>query len=128
MDPIDKHVGSRLRIRRKELGLSQQQLADGMGITFQQIQKYERGTNRVASSRLHQLCQMLRVTPQYFFDISAAALDTERESIDLLELVERKEFMRLNMAYLRIESQALRDSILALIETAAAECDATRTG
>jgi transcriptional regulator with XRE-family HTH domain len=58
---IDKHVGTRVRMRRLMLDLTQMQLADGLGLTFQQVQKYEKGTNRISASRLHQLSRILRV-------------------------------------------------------------------
>ena len=66
--PVDVHVGGRLRIRRTLLGLSQTSLADAIGLTFQQVQKYERGTNRMGSSRLYDLARVLDVPIEYFFD------------------------------------------------------------
>ena len=65
---VDIHVGQKIRARRNLLGLSQTELADGAGITFQQVQKYEKGTNRVGASRLQQFSQALGVPPSYFFD------------------------------------------------------------
>jgi transcriptional regulator with XRE-family HTH domain len=67
-DPIDVHVGTRVRIRRKQLGLSQSALADALGLTFQQVQKYERGANRVSSSMLVRIARRLEVSIGYFFD------------------------------------------------------------
>ena len=67
-NPIDVHVGARLRARRTLLGLSQTALGDAIGVTFQQLQKYERGSNRAAASRLYDLSQILDVDPAYFFD------------------------------------------------------------
>ncbi len=66
--PVDVHVGARLRIRRTLLGLSQTSLADAIGLTFQQVQKYERGANRMGSSRLYDLARVLDVPIEYFFD------------------------------------------------------------
>jgi transcriptional regulator with XRE-family HTH domain len=66
-NPIDVHVGSRIRLRRTLLGISQERLAEAIGLTFQQVQKYERGMNRVSSSRLVDLANALDVTIQYFF-------------------------------------------------------------
>ncbi|MDP9128029.1 MAG: helix-turn-helix domain-containing protein, partial [Pseudomonadota bacterium] len=66
-DPVDIHVGARLRLRRNLLGLSQEQLGKATGLTFQQIQKYERGTNRMGASRLFQLAQILDVQVSWFF-------------------------------------------------------------
>ena len=67
-NPIDVHVGSRIRLRRTLLGMSQERLAEAIGLTFQQVQKYERGANRIGSSRLYQLSQVLDVPVSYFFD------------------------------------------------------------
>ncbi len=72
--PVDVHVGARVRIRRTLLGLSQTSLADAIGLTFQQVQKYERGTNRVGSSRLYDLARVLDVPIEYFFDDMPAAV------------------------------------------------------
>jgi len=66
--PVDAHVGARVRLRRTMLGMSQEKLAQALGLTFQQVQKYERGTNRVGSSRLYELSKILDVPIQYFFD------------------------------------------------------------
>ena len=67
-NPIDVHVGRRLRLRRKEFGISQERLADGLGLTFQQVQKYERGANRVSASKLYEIARILRVSAGYFFE------------------------------------------------------------
>ena len=65
---VDAHVGSRIRLRRQMIGMSQEKLGDILGITFQQVQKYEKGSNRVSASRLHHMSKALSVTIQYFFD------------------------------------------------------------
>jgi len=65
---MDEHVGARLRLRRGLIGLSQEKLAEAIGLTFQQIQKYERGTNRISAGRLHDLSRILDVPVSYFFD------------------------------------------------------------
>jgi transcriptional regulator with XRE-family HTH domain len=67
-NPVDKHVGSRVRMRRLSLGMSQEKLADAIGLTFQQVQKYEKGTNRMGSSRLQQIADVLRVPVTFFFE------------------------------------------------------------
>src|SRR6202140_2944598 len=66
--PTDKYVGSRVRMRRLMLGLSQAQLGEALGITFQQVQKYEKGTNRISASRLQGISQILQVPIEFFFD------------------------------------------------------------
>ena len=67
-NPIDKHVGSRVRMRRMMLGMSQEKLGDALGLTFQQVQKYEKGTNRIGASRLQQISQILQVPVAFFFE------------------------------------------------------------
>ena len=68
MNPTDKYVGSRVRMRRLMLGMSQEVLADELELTFQQVQKYEKGVNRISASRLQQMCHILQVPVQFFFD------------------------------------------------------------
>src|SRR6201998_3918458 len=67
-NPTDKHVGSRVRMRRMMLGMSQEKRGDALGLTFQQVQKYEKGTNRIGASRLQQISQILQVPVAFFFD------------------------------------------------------------
>ena len=66
--PVDVHVGARVRLRRTLLGMTQTDLADALGLTFQQVQKYERGTNRISASRLYDMCRVLDVTVEFFFE------------------------------------------------------------
>jgi transcriptional regulator with XRE-family HTH domain len=79
-NPIDVHVGSRIRLRRTLLGMSQERLADAIGLTFQQVQKYERGANRVGSSRLFDLARVLDVAVAYFFEEMAPGLQDKTPS------------------------------------------------
>lgn len=74
-NPIDRHVGLRIRLRRKELGVSQEKLADQIGLTFQQVQKYERGSNRISASRLFELSRILCVPISYFYEGAEAVAD-----------------------------------------------------
>ena len=67
-NPIDKHVGSRVRMRRMMVGMSQEKLGDALGLTFQQVQKYEKGTNRIGASRLQQISIILQVPVSFFFE------------------------------------------------------------
>jgi transcriptional regulator with XRE-family HTH domain len=85
-DDIDRYVGMRLMQRREDIGMGQQRLADHIGISFQQIQKYERGANRISASRLHSLAKVLSVSPAYFFEgtESDAAGETARTAGDEL--------------------------------------------
>lgn len=129
-NPIDVHVGKRLRLRRTLLGFSQEKLGDAVSLTFQQIQKYERGTNRMGSSRLYQLSQILNVPVAYFFDDlepdiaergaprSALADETSRESADPDQLGHR-ETLELVRAYYRIESPLVRKRVFELVKSLA---------
>src|SRR5438132_8945295 len=67
-NPIDKHVGSRVRMRRMMMSMSQEKLGDALGLTFQQVQKYEKGTNRIGASRMQQISNILQVPVSFFFD------------------------------------------------------------
>src|SRR3977135_1506695 len=67
-NPVDRHVGSRVRMRRMMLSMSQEKLGDALGLTFQQVQKYEKGTNRIGDSRLQQIANTLQVTVAFFFE------------------------------------------------------------
>ena len=67
-NPTDTHVGDKVRMRRIKLGWTQQKLGDALGLTFQQVQKYEKGTNRISASRLQRISEVLQVLPEYFFD------------------------------------------------------------
>ena len=73
VNPIDKHVGSRVRMRRLMLDMSQTDVADALGLTFQQVQKYEKGTNRISASRLQHISQILQVPVPFFFEGAPAA-------------------------------------------------------
>jgi transcriptional regulator with XRE-family HTH domain len=95
-NPADKHVGGRIRMRRMMIGMSQETLGDALGITFQQIQKYEKGTNRVGASRLQHICQVLQVPVGFFFEgmifPEAAGHDSSGTAVPLQEQAVRKRF------------------------------------
>src|SRR5438105_3475779 len=74
-NPIDKHVGSRVRMRRMMLGMSQEKLGDALDLTFQQVQKYEKGTNRIGASRLQEISHILQVPVSFFFEGAPATAD-----------------------------------------------------
>ena len=100
---IDLHVGKRLRRRRRLLGLTQQQLAESVGIRFQQIQKYECGANRVSASRLFELAESLDVPVQYFYE-GLSSRDADNEDSDTLaaDILSQKETVDLIRAYYRL--------------------------
>lgn len=113
--PTDVHVGNQLRLRRKVLGLSQDALGRQVGVTFQQIQKYERGTNRTSASRLWEFAQALNVSEDYFFE---ALLDDE-PSIDRQDIGNSKEIQQLINAYYAIPEGKVRDKMRQLLCTLA---------
>lgn len=127
-EPVDLHVGSRIRFRRKLLGLSQTQLADSLGITFQQIQKYERGSNRVSASKLYETAKTLQVSIAYFFeglnDPAAAppegtAADYPQQAIN--EFLATSEGIELALAFPKVKTGRTRRRILDLVRTMADE-------
>lgn len=132
---IDVFVGSRVRMRRLMAGLSQEKLADGLGITFQQVQKYEKGTNRIGASRLQAIADILGVHPSFFFQEGdelpgARSGDTTREPSEISSFVSSKEGIALNRAFLKIADPVLRKKIISLVAAVAQtpEAEATRAG
>jgi transcriptional regulator with XRE-family HTH domain len=125
--PIDVHVGSRIRLRRTLLGMSQERLGEALGLTFQQVQKYERGVNRVGASRLFDLARVLDVPISFFFDDlsdSGNATSGRRavgfeQSQDAFsdETLNRRETLELVRAYYRISDPAVRKRVFELIKS-----------
>ncbi|WP_425351028.1 helix-turn-helix domain-containing protein [Rhizobium sophoriradicis] len=123
---IDIHVGSRIRLQRTLIGLSQTTLAEGLGITFQQVQKYEKGTNRVGSSRLQAIANILGVPVSWFFEEgpggSSSPLEPElgagREIAQFLNSVEG---LALNRAFVKIQDDKIRRKLVNLVKTLAKE-------
>ena len=117
---VDRGVGLRIRLRRLELGLSQETLGEKLKVSFQQIQKYEKGTNRVAASRLDRLAKILDVPIAFFFNGSDEAGPAKTSAAPkVLELLDDVRSLRLLQAFARIESAQTRQAILRLIEQAA---------
>ena len=125
-NPIDKHVGSRVRMRRILLGMSQEKLGEALSLTFQQVQKYEKGTNRIGASRLQQISKTLNVPPAYFFDgapsfedgqlVATAAEDGSTYVVDFLSTTEG---LLLNRGFARIQDAKIRKRIVDLVTTLA---------
>ena len=127
--PIDVHVGGRVRLRRTLLGMSQEKLGDALGLTFQQVQKYERGVNRIGASRLFDLSRVLDVPIGFFFDDMPDALGgggmATRRSFGLAEQQEgfdddtlhRRETLELVRAYYRINDASVRKRVFELIKS-----------
>src|SRR4051812_24434221 len=125
-NPIDIHVGSRIRLRRTMLGMSQEKLGESLGITFQQIQKYEKGTNRVGASRLQAIASILNVPVAFFFEDApnedgtpGNGLSEENGTGFAVEFLNTTEGMNLNRSFVKISDPKIRRRVLDLIKTLA---------
>lgn len=117
-DPIDLHVGSRLRIRRLMLGLSQHGLGNRVGLTFQQIQKYEKGVNRIGAGRLFQLGRAMGVDVQFFYDEFDEGGDVTAPKQDrIMDMLASNDGMQLCRHYADISDEHVKRSVLELIKT-----------
>ena len=120
--PVDVHVGSRVRQRRTLLGYSQERLGDALGLTFQQVQKYERGANRVGASRLQKIATVLGVSPSFFFNqeneerTSTAGLGDSLAVDDISQFLQSREGVTLNQSFLKISDPKVRQKIVALVK------------
>jgi transcriptional regulator with XRE-family HTH domain len=123
--PTDTHVGSRVRMRRLMLSMSQEKLADQLGITFQQVQKYEKGVNRVSASRLQQICHILEVPISFFFEHAPGSASHGRGLAEapspayVNDFLASTEGLALLKAFIQIDDPALRRSIVRLVEAVA---------
>ena len=126
-NPIDVHVGSRIRLRRNMLDMSQEKLGEMLGITFQQIQKYEKGVNRVGASRLQAIASILSVPPAFFFE-GAPGMDSppdggfaEESGVNyIVDFLSSTEGLRLNRSFVKISDTNVRKKIVDLVECLAA--------
>ncbi len=119
-NPTDKHVGSRVRMRRMMLGMSQEKLGDALSLTFQQVQKYEKGTNRIGASRLQQISHFLQVPVSFFFegapDIAGASGMSEAPSPAYVsDFLATSDGLALTKAFMRIKDAKLRRRIVDLV-------------
>jgi transcriptional regulator with XRE-family HTH domain len=124
-NPIDAYVGSRVRMRRLMLGMSQERLAEQIGVTFQQVQKYEKGTNRIGASRLQAIAGVLAVPVAFFFQqdnsqpLTTEGLGAISGLEDLSDFLTSKEGLSLNKAFMKINDPSVRQSVLMLIKSLA---------
>jgi transcriptional regulator with XRE-family HTH domain len=124
-DPIDRHVGSRVRMQRVLMKMSQEKLGEALGLTFQQVQKYEKGTNRIGASRLQQISKTLNVPPSFFFDGAPSVggpgdgFAEESSSQYVVEFLSTAEGLHLNRAFARIKDPKVRKRMIDLITTLA---------
>lgn len=120
---VDKHVGNRLRFRRSLMGLSQEKLGEAIGLTFQQIQKYEKGQNRISAGRLYQFGKTLDVPVSYFYEnlqepsSSGKILKAESKEVIDGDLLEQKETIDLVRAYYSIENEKMRKAFIEFLKT-----------
>jgi transcriptional regulator with XRE-family HTH domain len=127
-NPVDQHVGSRVRLRRMLLGMSQERLGESMGLTFQQVQKYEKGVNRIGASRLFQISKILDVPVQFFFEEAPQAdghatgpglAEPDSETF-ILEFLNSREGLELNRAFVKIADPKVRKSVVDLVRALSA--------
>jgi transcriptional regulator with XRE-family HTH domain len=129
-NPIDAHVGSRIRLRRNMVSMSQEKLGERLGITFQQIQKYEKGTNRVGASRLQAIASILNVPVSFFFE-GAPGIDSDTSSgfsegsddSSIMAFGSSVEGLQLNRAFIRIRDPKVRRRVIDLVRAMAEEND-----
>lgn len=126
-NPIDRHVGLRIRMRRKELGISQERLAESIGLTFQQVQKYERAANRVSASKLWEMSRALSASISYFYEglddsVERPGANAPRESMQ--DFLLTPEGIELAQVFPKIAKSRLRRKILDLVRAMAGEPDA----
>ena len=128
-NPIDKHVGSRVRMRRMMLGMSQEKLGDALELTFQQVQKYEKGTNRIGASRLQQISNILQVPVAFFFEgaphIAGSPAPQSPGDVPspayVSDFLATSDGLSLTKAFMRIPDSKLRRRIVDLVEQIAGE-------
>lgn len=122
-NPIDVHVGSRVRLRRLLLGMSQEKLGEQLNLTFQQVQKYEKGVNRIGASRLHQISTILEVPVSFFFEDMDEATGGNVNGFNenaspsyVLDLINSSDGLQLVKAFLRIDDSAVRRRVVDLVK------------
>jgi transcriptional regulator with XRE-family HTH domain len=135
-NPIDVHVGSRVHLRRMLLSMSQEKLGDQMGLTFQQIQKYEKGTNRIGASRLYHIAQILDVPVQFFFDDAprpagqsdgADGMSEPKMENFLYEFISTRDGLELIRAFVSIADPKVRKRVVDLVRTLSDEEEASKS-
>lgn len=123
-NPVDLYVGGRIRMRRRTLGVSQEKLADDLGLTFQQVQKYERGANRVSASKLYEIARSLQTPVSFFFEglsdpTQAASEDDSQPDTSIHEFLMTNEGLELASVFPKVKTPKLRRRILDLVRTMA---------
>ena len=128
-NPIDVHVGSRVRLRRTMVGMSQEKLGDALGITFQQIQKYEKGANRVGASRLQEISRVLNTPISFFFEdapgspSSTTGFQESNSTNYVVDFLSSSEGLQLNRAFVKITDPKVRRKLVELTKALANEAE-----
>ncbi|HEY1311557.1 MAG TPA: helix-turn-helix transcriptional regulator [Pseudolabrys sp.] len=125
-NPIDKHVGSRVRMRRLMLNMSQEKLGDSLGLTFQQVQKYEKGTNRIGASRLQAISNILQVPVSFFFEGAPhlpgrSGMGEAPSPAYVSDFLATSDGLSLTKSFMKIKSGKMRRRIVDLVEMIAAD-------
>jgi transcriptional regulator with XRE-family HTH domain len=125
-NPIDAQVGNRVRIRRMLIGMSQEKLGDLLGLTFQQVQKYEKGVNRIGAGRLYEISRILGVPIDFFYEGVAsvpepAGFAESRGAPPVMEFVSSGEGLQLSLAFMKIKDSKVRRRVLDLVKSLAEE-------
>ena len=121
VNPIDIQVGNRVRIRRMLIGMSQEKLGDLLGLTFQQVQKYEKGVNRIGAGRLFEVSRILNVPIDFFYEGVSAAGQPESDGAPVMEFVSSGEGLQLALAFMKIKDAKVRKRMLDLVKSLAEE-------
>ena len=127
-NPVDRHVGNRIRMRRIMLEMSQEKLGEALGLTFQQVQKYEKGTNRVGASRLQAISAILNVPVSFFFEdapgsSNQAGFAEDNEATYVVDFLNSNEGVQLTRAFTKISDPKVRRKIIDLVKSLAADAD-----
>jgi transcriptional regulator with XRE-family HTH domain len=121
-NPIDAQVGNRVRIRRMLLGMSQEKLGDMLGLTFQQVQKYEKGVNRIGAGRLYEVSRILGVPIDFFYEgVAAAPTGFSEAGPPVMEFVSSGEGLQLSLAFMKIKDSKVRKRVLDLVKSLSEE-------
>jgi transcriptional regulator with XRE-family HTH domain len=117
-NPIDAQVGNRVRIRRMLIGMSQEKLGDLLGLTFQQVQKYEKGVNRIGAGRLYEVARILGVPIDFFYEgVGATAGNATESGPPVMEFVSSGEGLQLSLAFMKIKDPKVRKRVLDLVKS-----------
>lgn len=134
-NPVDVHVGARVKLRRMTLGMSQERLGMSLGLTFQQVQKYEKGANRIGASRLYAIASILQAPVQYFFDEMPPEIDERapddtaaEPGVRISDFISTAEGLAINRAFHKITDPATRRHLAELIRSVADEHDDDANG